>query len=64
MKSFLNLFFARTHSLAFAVVLALQVMVTVLTGKVLIPLLAALVACAFVSFLEEANIEVQKKERK
>lgn len=64
MKSVLNFFFARSHSLAYALVIALQVTITALTGMMLIPLLAAVVGCAFVSFIEEANIEVQKKERK
>lgn len=63
MKSVLNFFFARSHSLAFAFVIWLQATITALTGMTLISFLVAVVAWAVVSFLEVVNIEVQKKSK-
>lgn len=63
MKSILNFFFARTHSLAYTIVICLQATITAVTDMMLIPLIAAVVACVFVHFIEEANIEVQKRSK-
>lgn len=63
MKSVLNFFFARSHSLAYAIVIGLQATITALTGMILIPFLFAVAACTFVYLIEEVNIEVQKRSK-
>lgn len=63
MKSVLNFFFARTHSLAYGIVIGLQATLTALTGMILIPFLFTVAACTFIHLIEEVNIEVQKRSK-